>query len=97
MKLVATRQLAISIMTGVVSESFLVTSGMGGQCANLWMLHKITIAPFTQDMRQDNSLWGHLLNFHVIPKLSHELGFSFTTHGEDIGSGRGELQVSCCM
>jgi hypothetical protein len=83
LKIVSTRQLAIHVMTGYVAESFLVTPGTAGPSLNPWTVHKITIAPFTQDMRRDTSFWGMLLDFHVISSSSGPLGFTFTTRPED--------------
>lgn len=74
-------------MTGSLAELFLVTPGSAGPITNQWAVHKITIAPFTQDMRRDTSLWGLLLGFHVIPSNSCEAGFTFTTRGEDLNGG----------
>jgi hypothetical protein len=83
LKIVSTRQLAIHVMTGYLAKSFLVTPGAAGPSLNPWTVHKVTIAPFTQDMRRDTSFWGMLLDFHVIASTSGPLGFTFTTCPED--------------
>lgn len=81
-------------MTGTTTESFLLTGVDGGPRHNPWTEHRITIAPFTQDMHRDVSTWGLTLGFHVIGGLANTLGFSFTTRAE----GRGDSnQYGECM
>ena len=81
------KTLTIGIMTGTTTESFLFTAVEGGPRHNPWTEHRITLAPFTQDMRRDVSMWGLVLNFHVIGGLANSLGFSFTTRAEGKGDG----------
>jgi hypothetical protein len=87
LKLVTTCQLAVNIMTSSLAESFLVTPSLAGPTTNPWMVHKITIVLFTQDMQWDTSVWGQLLGFHVISLNSCEGGITFTTCGEDLSGG----------
>jgi hypothetical protein len=51
------KKLSVSMMTGTITESFLFTPVEGGLDYDPWILHRITIAPFTQDIRQETSLW----------------------------------------
>lgn len=74
-------------MTGTMTESFLFTAVKGGPQHNPWTEHRITIAPFTQDMQRDASTWGLVLNFHVIGGLANSLGFFFMTCGKGKGDG----------
>jgi hypothetical protein len=78
--------LTIGIMTSMVTESFLLSSCESGPRNSPYQVHKITIAPFDQDMRRDVSMWGQLFQFHVIAGMVSPLGISFTTRGE----GKGE-------
>jgi hypothetical protein len=77
------KKLSVGVMTGTVTESFLFTPVEGGPGSGPWTLHKITIAPFTQDIRRETSLWGLLLGFDLIRGLTGPYGFSFTTQGEE--------------
>jgi hypothetical protein len=83
LKIMSTWQLTIHVMTGYLAESFLVMPGAAGPSLNPWTVHKVMIAPFTQDMRQDTSFCGMLLDFHIIASTSSLLGFTFTTRPED--------------
>ena len=78
--------LAVGVMTGTVTKSFLLSSCDAGPRNSPYQVHKITIAPLEQDMRWDVSLWGHLFQFHTIAGMVSPLGISFTTRGE----GKGE-------
>jgi hypothetical protein len=80
------KKLSISVMTGTVTESFLFTPVEGGPDYDLWILHRITITPFTQDIRRETSLWGLLLGFKLIRGLTGPCGFSFMTQGERHGN-----------
>jgi len=73
-------------MTGTTTESFILTGVDGGPRHNPCMEHRVTIAPFMQDMCRDVSAWGLALDFHIIGGLASTLGFSFTTCAE----GRGD-------
>ena len=80
-------QLAIGIMTGTVTESFLVASAQDGPRNSPYFIHKITIAPLEQDFRRDASVWGALFNFRTAKGSINPFGFSFATHGEGKGDG----------
>jgi hypothetical protein len=86
LKNVDSKNLSVGIMTGTTTESFILTGVDGGPRHNPWTEHRVTIAPFMQDMRRDVSAWGLALNFHIIGGLASTLGFSFTTRAE----GRGD-------
>jgi len=86
------KKLSISVMTGTITKSFLFTAPVeGGPDYNLWILHRIMITPFTQDIRWETSLWGLLLGFKLIRGLMGPYGFSFTIQGE-----RHSNKVSSC-
>lgn len=91
------KKLTVGIMTGTTTESFLFTGADGGPRHNPWTEHRITIAPFTQDMRRDVSTWGLILNFHVIGGLANSLGFSFTTRAEGKGDAPWGKPVCNCL
>ena len=69
------RTLAICVMTGTLTESYLIEAAEAGP--NL--IHKVTIAPLEQEMRRDASLWGELFDFHVITGMMSSSGFGFAT------------------
>jgi hypothetical protein len=50
------KELAIGIMTGTLTESFLIASAEAGRRSVPFHIHKVTIAPFQQDWRRDVSL-----------------------------------------
>lgn len=79
------RSLAVCIMTGTVTESFLVASAEAGPRHSPYAIHKVTIAPFHQDFRRDTSTWGQLFDFHVITGMLSPAGFGFATRGEGKG------------
>ena len=85
------KKLSIGVMTGTVTESFLFMRVEGGPDSGPWILHRITIAPFTQDIRWETSLWGLLLGFKLIRGLTGPYGFSFTMQGK----GHGDKTSSC--
>ena len=80
-----TKSMAIGIMTGTVTESFLVVPAEAGPRHSPYAIHKITIAPFEQDFRRDVSTWGLLLDFHVIAGMISPTGFGFASRGEGKG------------
>lgn len=86
MKNVDSKNLTDGIMTGMTTESFILTGVDGSPRHNPWTEHQVTIAPVTQDMCRDVSAWGLALDFHIIGGLASTLGFSFTTRAE----GRGD-------
>jgi hypothetical protein len=80
--------LAVGLMTGTVTESFLVASTEAGRRSAQFQVHKLTIAPFEQEWRRDASMWGLLFKFtetSVIYGTNSSQGFSFTTRGEGKG------------
>jgi hypothetical protein len=79
--------LAICIMSGTLTESFVVESCEAGPRHAPYPIHKVTIAPLEQDWRRDVSVWGMLFNFHVIAGMLSESGFGFATRGEGKGDG----------
>ena len=79
--------LAIGIMTGTVTESFLIASAQAGPRHSPYSIHKISIAPLEQDFRRDISVWGMLFKFNVAAGTLSPFGFSFTTRGEGKGDG----------
>jgi hypothetical protein len=81
------KSLAICIMTGTVTESFVVDSCEAGPRHAPYLTHKVTIAPLEQDWRRDASVWGLLFEFRSIVGMYSELGFGFATRGEGKGDG----------
>lgn len=79
--------LAICIMSGTLTESFVVESSEAGPRHAPYRVHKVTIAPLEQEWRRDVSVWGLLFNFHTIAGMLSEYGFSFATRGEGKGDG----------
>lgn len=80
------KALAMCIMSGTVTESYLLNSCEAGPRHAPYQVHKVSIAPLEQDMRRDVSLWGLMFDFHIISGLMSPLGFGFATRGE----GRGD-------
>ena len=76
---------AICIMTGTLTESFVVDSCESGPRHAPYLVHKVTIAPLEQDWRRDVSVWGFLFDFHTIAGMLSESGFGFATRGEGKG------------
>ena len=76
------KSLAICIMTGTLTECFIVDSSEAGPRHAPYPIHKVTIAPLDQDWRRDVSVWGLLFNFRVISGMLTEAGFGFATRGE---------------
>jgi hypothetical protein len=81
------KSLAICIMSGTLTESFIVDSCETGPRHAPYPIHKVTIAPVEQDWRRDVSVWGLLFNFRVISGMLTESGFGFATRGEGKGDG----------
>ncbi|SRR6266581_461488 len=86
LRIVETKAMACCVMTGSVTESFLIASAEAGPPHSPYGIHKITIAPFEQDFRRDTAAWGQLFEFLVISGMISSCGFGFTTRGE----GKGE-------
>jgi hypothetical protein len=80
--------LAICIMTGTLTESYIVDSCEAGPRSAPYAIHKVTIAPLEQDWRRDASVWGALFDFRTIVGMYSEAGFGFATRGE----GKGDLK-----
>jgi len=85
LRIADSRSLAVCIMTGTVTESFLLASAEAGPRHSPYAIHKVTIAPLQQDFRRDTSTWGLLFDFHVITGLISPAGFGFATRGEGKG------------
>ena len=81
------KSLAVCIMTGTLTESFLVAPCEAGPRHTPYSIHKVTIAPLEQEMRRDSSVWGMLFDFHVITGMISPAGFGFATRGEGKGDG----------
>jgi hypothetical protein len=80
MKIAATKRLAVGIMLGVVSACFILDDAIVGSQSSPYSVHKITIAPFTQEMRRDSSVWGLAFGFErSVPGPMGAGGFSFST------------------
>lgn len=71
------------LMSGVVTACAIISkvtvNGMNGPYGQ----HRISIAPFPQEMRWDTSCWGQVLDFSVIMGTISTLGFSFVTRGDN--------------
>lgn len=81
------KNLAICIMSGTLTESFLIAPSEAGPRHSPYSIHKVTVAPLEQEMRRDTSVWGMLFNFHVITGMMSPAGFGFATRGEGKGDG----------
>lgn len=85
------------LMSGVVTASAIVSSvevtGQNGK----YLQHRITIAPFPQEMRRDTSVWGQLLDFSVIKATTSQKGFSFVTRGSNQTSKYSSSCASCML
>jgi hypothetical protein len=81
------KSLAICIMSGTLTESFIIDSCETGPRHAPYQVHKVTIAPIEQDWRRDVSVWGLLFNFNLISGMLTESGFGFATRGEGKGDG----------
>ncbi|KAH9959883.1 hypothetical protein BGW80DRAFT_1256361 [Lactifluus volemus] len=80
-----TKSMALCVMTGTVTESFLIDSVETGPPNSPYVVHKVTIVPFEQDLRCDTATWGLLFDFNVIYGTISPSGFGFTTRGEGKG------------
>ncbi|KAH9953255.1 hypothetical protein BGW80DRAFT_1259407 [Lactifluus volemus] len=85
LRVAETKSMALCVMTGTVTESFLIDSVETGPPNSPYAVHKVTIAPFEQDFRRDTAAWGSLFDFTVIYGTISPSGFGFTTRGEDKG------------
>ena len=80
------KSLAICIMTGTLTESYLVEPSESGPRNLPYYIHKVTIAPLEQEMRRDSSVWGMMFNFQTIVGMMSQAGFGFATRGEGKGN-----------
>jgi hypothetical protein len=78
-KLKGTENFAVGIMLGVVTECALIEDTVVGPALSPYTVHKVSIIPFTQEMRRDTSVWGRLFNFNVIVGAISDMGISFST------------------
>jgi len=85
-KIAGSGENAVGIMLGLVTECFLVSEGTGGSALSPYPVHKISIAPFAQEMRRETSLWGQLLGFQVISGTVSGHGMTFSTRKKIPGS-----------
>ena len=85
------KSLAICIMTGTLTESYLIGSAEAGPRHAPYAIHKVTIALLEQEMRRDMSAWGLLFDFPTasITGMMSPAGFGFATRGEGKGDGWG--------
>ena len=74
LKIAGTTHNAVGVMIGVVTECFLVK-----EATVPYVVHKVTIVPFSQDIRRDTAVWGQLFAFRTIPGSVSSYGFSFLT------------------
>jgi hypothetical protein len=79
MKLRGTDKFVVSIMLGVVTECYLVEDTSVGSVQSPYFVHKVSIVPFTQEMRRDTSVWGFLYGFCRITGPISDMGISFST------------------
>lgn len=94
LRIADSKSLAMCIMTGTVTESFLIGSAEAGPCHSPYAIHKLMIAPFQQDFLRDVSLWGLLFGFETITGAISPAGFGFASHGE----GKGDAwQTRMCL
>ena len=91
------KSLAICVMTGTLTESYLVGSSEAGPRHSPYSIHKVTIAPLEQEMRHDASAWGMLFDFQVITGMMSPAGFGFATRGEGKGDGWSNGALCTCV
>ena len=89
MRLRDSKEIAVRIMLGMSTECALVEHTLIGGSTSPMMIHRITIAPFKQEMWHDTSVWGQLFEFDVIPGSVLEFGFSFSTCTKKVASVEG--------
>jgi hypothetical protein len=80
LKLKEPSSIAMCLMTGIVSEGF-----TGGPDNNK-IVHKISLAPFCQEFRQDTTMWGKVLKFDNLSCAISTDGISFTTKPKTISA-----------
>jgi hypothetical protein len=96
LRVVDTNAIALCLMVGTVTESFLIKPCIPGRYSTS-PVHKITIAPFEQEFRRDTSLWGLLFDFHVISGTISTEGFGFASRREGKGDGFGACECDTCL
>jgi hypothetical protein len=79
LKLSSPNTVAVGVMTGVISECAIVAEGSIGAPESLRTVHKVTVAPFHQEIRRDTTLWGTVLGFYSISSAISLEGLAFTT------------------
>lgn len=72
----------IGLMSGVSTDSHLVSSVQVGPAHSPYKQHRVTIIPFQQEIRRDTSAWGQILGFKVISGTTNSKGFAFVTRGD---------------
>lgn len=87
LRITGTKNLAVCLMTGTLTESFVIEACESGPRSSPYNIHKVTIAPLEQDLRRDMSVWGLLFGFHLIAGAMSPMGLSFATRGEGRGDG----------
>lgn len=80
------KQLAVCVMSGTLTESFVLGTTESGPRHSPYAIHKVTIAPLEQEMHRDTSMWGLLFGFHIVAGMILSLGFGFATRGEGKGN-----------
>jgi len=80
----------ICMMSGTVTESFLIAACESGPHHAPYLIHNISIALLEQDMWCDVSVWGLLFQFHIAAGMMTPMGFGFSTQGEGKG---GKLEI----
>ena len=79
LRIASTKNLAICLMTGTVTKSFITAPCESGPRSSPYNIHKVTIAPLEQDLQCDMSVWGLLFGFHVIAGRGEGRGDSWKT------------------
>jgi hypothetical protein len=92
LKIAGTDQVAVCLMLGTTNECALIDVGYSGPPSSAFTVHKISIAPFSQEMRRDSSCWGQLFQFQIITGPVSPLGISFSTRKES-GNSSGILYI----
>lgn len=71
----------VGIMSGVSTDSHILSSVSVGPNASAYDQHQVTVVPFHQEIRRDVSAWGQILGFKVIKGTTNCKGFVFVTRG----------------
>ena len=78
-KIAGTHRIAVGIMLGSVTKCAIISEALVGSSNSPYAVHKVSIAPFAQEMRRDTSVWGAVLGFRVITGSVSNLGVLFST------------------